>query len=182
MAVRAERRGMLLRGLHHWAKNNLAPVATLLARERRTATAEHDTRAAERLAQRVTAVALAQDRLSSVEGKGKGKGNGDGTGTNLAGYLHGLLGSLDRSLRRRVVFEANPESCTLPIDKTVAAGLVVDELATNAAKHAYAEGEVSVVRIELRTDEVGAEATLTVSDEGRGVDSTTITTRRAGEG
>jgi len=39
-----------------------------------------------------------------------------------------------------------------------------------------------VMRVELRTDEVGAEATLTVSDEGRGVDSTTITTRRAGEG
>jgi two-component sensor histidine kinase len=169
---------MLLRGLHHQTKNNLALVAALLAQERRTATAEHDTRAAERLAKRVTAVALVQDRLSSVEGKG----NGDGTGTDLAGYLHALLGSLDRSLRRRVVFEVNLESCTPPFDKTVAAGLVVDELATNAAKHAYPEGEVSVMRVELRTDEVGAEATLTVSDEGRGVDSTTITTRRAGEG
>jgi two-component system, sensor histidine kinase PdtaS len=41
----------------------------MLARERRTATAEQDARAAERLGrlmQRVTAVALAQDRLANV--------------------------------------------------------------------------------------------------------------------
>lgn len=45
-AVRAERRGMLLRELQHRAKNNLALVAAMLVRERRTVTAEQDTRAA----------------------------------------------------------------------------------------------------------------------------------------
>jgi two-component sensor histidine kinase len=181
VAVRAERRGMLLRELQHRAKNNLALVAAMLARERRTATAEQDARAAERLGrlmQRVTAVALAQDRLSSVEGAA----DGNGTDTDLSGYLRALLGSLELSLGGRVVFEADLESCVLPFDKAVAAGLVVNELVTNAAKHAYPEGEEGVVRVELHTDEVRAEATLTVSDDGRGIEPAAAAARRAGGG
>jgi two-component system, sensor histidine kinase PdtaS len=118
VAVRAERRGMLLRELQHRAKNNLALVAAMLSRERRTATAEQDARAAERLGrlmQRVTAVALAQDRLSSMEGGSAGDGNG--TDTDLAGYLRALLSSLDLSLGGRVVFEADLESCVLPFER-----------------------------------------------------------------
>jgi two-component sensor histidine kinase/putative methionine-R-sulfoxide reductase with GAF domain len=181
VAVRAERMGVLLRELQHRTKNNLALVAAMLARERRTATAEQDARTAERvgrLMQRVTAIALAQDRLSGAEGGGKG----DGTGTDLAGYLHALLGSLDLSLGGKVVFEADLDNCVLPFDKAVAAGLVVNELVTNAAKHAYPEGEEGVVRVELHADEMRAEAALTVSDEGRGTDPAKLAARRAGGG
>jgi two-component sensor histidine kinase/putative methionine-R-sulfoxide reductase with GAF domain len=181
VAVRAERMVMLLRELQHRAKNNLALVAAMLARERRTATAEQDARTAERvgrLMQRVTAIALAQDRLSGAEGGGKG----DGTGTDLAGYLHALLGSLDLSLGGKMVFEADLDSCVLPFDKAVAAGLVVNELVTNAAKHAYPEGEEGVVRVELHADKMRAEAALTVSDDGRGTDPATLAARRAGGG
>lgn len=182
VAVRAERRAMLLRELQHRAKNNLALVAAMLARERRTASAEQEARAAERLGrlmQRVTAIALAQDRLSGAEGNG---GTGGGTGTDLAGYLRALLGSLDLSLGGGVVVEADLEGCVLPFDKAVAAGLVVNELVTNAAKHAYPEGEEGVVRVALQTDEVRAEAALTVSDEGRGTDPAVAAARRAGGG
>ncbi len=172
---------MLLRELQHRAKNNLALVAAMLARERRTASAEQDGRAAERLGrlmQRVTAIALAQDRLSGAEGGAAA----ERTGTDLAGYLRALLGSLELSLGGGVVFEADLESCVLPFDKAVAAGLAVNELVTNAAKHAYPEGEEGVVRVALRTDEVRAEAALTVSDEGRGTDPAAAAARRAGGG
>ena len=75
------------------------------------------------------------------------------------------------------------ESCTLPIDKAVAVGLVVNELVTNAAKHAYPEAEEGgVVRVALRCDQGRAEAALTVSDEGRGTDPAAAEARRAGGG
>jgi two-component system, sensor histidine kinase PdtaS len=80
------------------------------------------------------------------------------------------------------VFEADLDRCVLPFDKAVAAGLVVNELVTNAAKHAYPEGEEGVVRIELHTDEARAEATLTVSDDGRGIEPAAAAARRAGGG
>jgi two-component sensor histidine kinase len=53
---------------------------------------------------------------------------------------------------------------------------------SNAAKHAYPEGEEGVVRVALHTDEARAEAALTVSDEGRGTDPTVMAARRAGGG
>ena len=52
----------------------------------------------------------------------------------------------------------------------------------NALKHAYPEGEEGVVRVELRTDEARAEAALTVSDDGRGIDPAAVAARRAGGG
>jgi two-component system, sensor histidine kinase PdtaS len=94
-----------------------------------------------------------------------------------------LLGSLDLSLGGRLVFEAELEPCTLPIDKAVAVGLLVNELVTNAAKYAYPEGEEGgVVRVALRRDEGRAEAAVTVSDEGRGMDPAAVEARRAGGG
>ncbi|MFH5923271.1 sensor histidine kinase [Roseomonas xinghualingensis] len=181
LAVRAERRTTLLRELQHRAKNNLALVVSMLGRERRTALAQQDTRAAGRLGtlmRRVTAIALAQDRLSAVEEGGMG----DGTGTDLAGYLQALLSSLELSLGGKVILDIDLEPCTLPFDKAVAAGLVVNELVTNAVKHAYPDGEEGVVRISLHTDEGLAEASLTVADDGRGTDASALTARRAGGG
>ncbi|MFC7544694.1 ATP-binding protein [Siccirubricoccus deserti] len=115
--------------------------------------------------QQVTAIALAQDRLSAMEGGGPR----DGTTTDLSGYLRSLLGSLDLSLGSRVVVEAELDACALPFDKAVAVGLAVNELVTNAAKYAYPENEDGgIVRVVLRCNASRAEASLTVSDDGRG--------------
>jgi two-component sensor histidine kinase len=181
-AVRAERGSVLLRELQHRGKNNLALVAAMLARERRSATAEQNTRAGERLGelmQRVTAIALAQDRLSVTEGGGIG----DGTATDLAGYLRALVGSLELSLEGRVAIEADLEACVLPFDKAVAVGLAVNELVTNAAKYAYPEAQAGgVVRVALIADEARAEVMLTVADEGQGMDPAQAAARRAAGG
>ncbi|MCW8086356.1 sensor histidine kinase [Sabulicella glaciei] len=168
-AVRTERGVVLLRELQHRSKNNLSLVVAMLARERRAANAEQDARGAarlERLMQRVTAIALAQDRLSVVEAGGRG----DGTGTDLAGYLRALLGSLELSLEGKVVIESVLDECVLPFDKAVAVGLATNELVTNAAKYAYPDGqEGGAVRVTLVADEARAEAALSVADEGRGM-------------
>ena len=55
---------------------------------------------------------------------------------------------------------------------------------TNAAKYAYPENEEGgTVRVALRCDESRAEAALTVSDEGRGMDPAAVeAAQRAGGG
>jgi two-component sensor histidine kinase len=153
----------------------------MLARTRRAAIAEQNARAAEwmgQLMQQASAIALAQDRLSVMEGGGQ-----DGTDIELSGYLRALLGSLDLSLAGGLVFETELERCTMPIDKAVAVGLVVNELVTNAAKYAYpGQEEGGAVRVTLRCDTTRAEAALTVSDEGQGMNASGTETRRAGGG
>ena len=181
-AVRAEWRALLLRELQHRGKNNLALVTAMLGRARRTLDMEAEARGAGLigdLLQRVNAIALAQDRLSMVEEDAQG----DGLATEIAGYLRALLGSLELSLDGSVTVESELESCLLPFDKAVALGLVVNELVTNAAKHAYPPDERGgPVRVVLRRDEARAEATLTVSDEGRGMVQAEVEARQASGG
>ena len=167
-AGRAARRLMLLQELQHRAKNNLQLVISMLARESR-ALKNGSPLAAERfgrIMERVSAVAIAHDRLSG----GVEAGDGPGAATDLAGYLRALCSSLELSLGGRLVIEADLERCPLPFDRAVAAGLIVNELVTNAAKYAYPEGQNGgLVRVGLHTDPARAEAVLSVSDDGCGM-------------
>ncbi|ONG44071.1 hypothetical protein BKE38_28410 [Pseudoroseomonas deserti] len=178
-ALRSEQRGLLLAELQHRAKNNLALISAMLSRERRAARRAEDAGSVERLGrlmQQVNAIGLAQGRLVVVEE------GGEGAATDLAGYLRSLLGSLELSFEGRIGFEMALEPCLLPFDTTVAIGLMVNELVTNAAKHAYAEGEQGVVRARLQLDSDRAEGMLTIADEGRGMDPAAVEARRAAGG
>ena len=165
---------ILRRELQHRAKNNLSLIIALLGREQRLATAEHDNRTAERLGalmQRVTAIAVAQDWLAvSVA---------DGQAVDLADYLRVLVGKLQLSLGDRLQLETDLSRCIMPFSKAVAAGLLVNELVTNSAKHAYPEECGGLVRLVLRVKEDGSEAALTVSDEGQGTDMAAVAARVA---
>ena len=167
VAGKAARNGMLLKELQHRAKNNLQLVVSMLGRESRALKDEapHLAERFKRVMERVSAVAIAHDRLSAGE-----ESDNPSTATDLAGYLRALCSSLELSLGDHLVIEADLEKCPLSFDRAVAAGLVVNELVTNAAKYAYPEGnQGGVIRVALRTDHTRAEAILTVSDEGRGL-------------
>ena len=167
VAGKAARNGMLLKELQHRAKNNLQLVVSMLGRESRALKDEapHVAERFRRVMERVSAVAIAHDRLAAGE-----EADDLRTATDLAGYLRALCSSLELSLGDHLVIEADLERCPLSFDRAVAAGLVVNELVTNAAKYAYPEGhQGGVIRVQLRTDQSRAEATLTVSDEGRGL-------------
>lgn len=176
--LRAGREVLLLHELQHRAKNNLALVIAILARERRAAVTAGEAHAAERFARamdRVSAIALAHARLAMADGSEAdphGMTNPvSGAAVDLAGHLRALLNALQITLGDRVAIEADLDGpCNLPIDRAVAAGLVVNELVTNAAKHAYPGPEESgPVRVGLRMDDAAAEAVVTVSDEGHGM-------------
>jgi two-component sensor histidine kinase len=55
----------------------------------------------------------------------------------------------------------------LDVDRAIHAGLIVNELITNAAKHAFPHGEPGEVVVSFRTS--GDHLTLQVRDTGRGV-------------
>lgn len=164
-AAMTARHAMLLQELRHRAKNNLQLIVSILSRERRALESDMP-EAAERFGRamdRVAAIAIAHDRLT---------GETDPSGmeaADLAGYLRALCASLQLTLEGRLLIETDLEQCAVPFDRTVAVGLIVNELVTNAAKHAYPEGqEDGVVRVTLRSQTEAAEVTLTVSDEGSG--------------
>ena len=145
-----------LRESHHRIKNHLQLVAGLLAIQARDA---GDPRVSEPLRdaqRRVLAIARLQEQFQAV---------GDSAEVEIARFLTRLCVDLDSSLGGAVKFRPRIETARLSTDRAVAVALVMTELATNAAKHAYAGGQ-GEVRIDLERWAGGWR--LTVADDGPG--------------
>jgi len=91
----------------------------------------------------------------------------------FADYLRQLVGHLLRSYRTgAVTLDLQADDVSLDIDSAVPCGLIVNELVTNALKHAFANGRVGVLTVTLRAADVGAEddrARLMIADDGPGI-------------
>lgn len=148
-----------LRESHHRIKNNLQIIASLLAIQAR-ASNEHQVREALMDAyRRVLAVARVHERLQSAA---------DDETMDAASFLQALCHDLTLSFGRgdeiRLALDAEP--AVLPTETIVTLALVVNELVTNAVKHACGDdgGEISVC---LRREAPGWR--LTVADGGPGL-------------
>ena len=82
-------------------------------------------------------------------------------------YLRALCSNIDPHREGvRILVEAGRGAIT--IDRAVPAGLIVNELVTNSLKYAFGEGG-GVIRVAFEVDKDVGEATLQVSDNGRGM-------------
>lgn len=145
--------------LHHRVKNSLANAASLLKLQ---ATPEADPRlvaAIEQAANRIHAIADLHGLLYSFDSQ---------DAVDLGVYVRDFCERLAQSLFEdgRVQLKVMTEEAIAPFEQAAPFGIILNELVTNAAKHAYPAPEEGVVCVELRT-EPGA-VLLRVSDAGRG--------------
>lgn len=155
---------LLLRELNHRAKNNLGMVVSILALERRSAQ-DPDTRASlSRVMERVAAIAGAHDYFRPVlDGAAH-----DDLVIEMRGYVGRLCQHLQNAVRglRPIAFEVDVDEQTMPAKDAMAVGLIVNELATNALKHAFPDNRSGTIRISLRRSSPFA---LIVEDDGVGL-------------
>ena len=148
----------LLDELNHRVKNNLAIVASLLTLQGRDAPVqvrEHLDAAVARIH------AVADLHADLYRGARREQ-------VAMDQYLRDLAARLAQSLatdRVKVVVEAEP--VVVKLELAVQLGLVVNELVTNAIKHAYPESEGGVVAIRLAHRDHAL--VLSVSDTGKGL-------------
>jgi two-component sensor histidine kinase len=91
----------------------------------------------------------------------------DATITEVSSFLSDLCSKLQETAPdHEVTFTGSP--VVVPTGQAVPIGLVVNELVTNALKHAYPEGSGGPIRVELRGAGDGSLA-LQVIDRGVGV-------------
>ena len=155
----AEERRLLLAELDHRVKNNFAMVSGMIGLEMRSANGEvSDVLRAVR--GRVESIARAHEALYRRE---------DGVSqVAMRPYLNKLCKSLESAFFDGNHFiDAEVAEVSLPRDTAVAVGLVVNELCTNAAKHAFPEGAKGRIEVCLTTSD---ESTMvSVSDNGVGM-------------
>jgi len=155
---------MHFREFQHRVKNNLQLIVSLLSLQRRQLIAS-GAGGEEQLAgviDRVQAIALAQDQLSFQGGNDR---------VEFGNYLRALCSNIN-PLREFIVIEiAVVPGLMLPLDRAVSIGLVVNELVTNALKHAFDESGGTIWVSFERLPQTG-EAELVVEDNGRGMAAT----------
>jgi two-component sensor histidine kinase len=150
---------VLTKEIAHRVKNNLQITVALIALEAKSAAAPcvDGYRA---MQARIGAIAELYDLISQAS---------DGQTIALDAYLKEIARTMSESLLEGtsgIKIEVKAEALNIDPIRAVPFGLLVNELATNAIKHAFPDG---TGRILLSAERVGDQIELTVADDGVGM-------------
>jgi len=152
---------MLTNEISHRIKNNLQIIAGLIAYEARSTVPPY-VQGYKAMESRIGAIAQLYD-LISQSSRG---------GTIAAdAYLRKISKAMSASLLGHtsgIEIEVKAEALDIDADRAVPFGLLVNELGTNAIKHAFPDGTGRVV---LSVEQVGDQIELTVADDGVGMNN-----------
>jgi two-component sensor histidine kinase len=90
---------------------------------------------------------------------------------NFASYIESICNHLIHSYgpkAARVKLEQRMEEVSIDLDQAVACGLIINELVSNALKHAFPEGRAGRITVELQTA-AQDQIVLRVADDGVGL-------------
>jgi two-component system, sensor histidine kinase PdtaS len=166
-AAELKRSDMFLRELQHRVKNSFQLILSAIAMQKRRHAGTAADQALNHVAGRINAIALAHDQLALRDGNHV---------VRLSDYLRALCLSLKQQVDN-VDFEIEADDIDLSIDRAVPVGLILNEAATNAIKHAFGEAGGRIT-VKLVTGLRFGQAQLTIADNGKGVDAAA----RAGSG
>jgi two-component sensor histidine kinase len=160
-----EARDMLLAEVNHRVKNSLQLVTSVLNME-----AAQAARAGEDVAGRLRAAAARVGAIATVHAAlyhGE-----DVRSVAFGAFLDTLcrhLAEASGAGARRIALEVEAEPVRVQTDRAISLSLVVNELVTNAFKHAFPDGRGGTVRVALRRAGPGR-LVLEVADDGTGMD------------
>ena len=160
---------LLLREVHHRVKNNMQVISSLLAMQS-TAGDPEVLRRLEESQNRIRTIAMIHEQLYQS--------------TELAhidtrSYLQVLAQHLVQSYGKTSLIELvlDLDQLHLDLDQSLACGLIVNELLTNAFKYAFAEDERGTVTLRLKEQTDGMRV-LEVTDNGHGLKPASGPSRR----
>lgn len=150
---------IMLRELQHRMKNNLQVIVSFLALQSRQSEGEEARERIGRVMDRVMAIGLAHDQLSFKKGA---------SSVDMRHYLKALCANIDPR-RPDLTIDTQFESISIPLDRAVPIGLILNELVTNSVKYAFDDDKGGVINVSFCVNERIGEAELCVSDNGRGM-------------
>ena len=144
--------------LQHRSRNDFQLVMSLLMLHKRQQTDPSARRGLVHVMDRIAAIGMAHDQLSDDHARGM---------VELSDYLTALCGSLSQR-REAVTVVTDLTPAAMPHERAVPLGLIVNELVTNALKHAFPDERAGTVTVSFRTTARG-EGVLGVRDDGVGM-------------
>jgi two-component sensor histidine kinase len=150
---------VLLKEIHHRVKNNLQVVSSLLNLQAGQTDNGLATALLRDSQNRIKAMALIHENLYQ---------SSDLALINFASYATGLLQFLIPAYdtENKVTFQVKAEEMWLNLEEAIPCGLIINELISNALKHAFPDRESGLIQVEMGQD--GAWLHLSVKDDGVG--------------
>ena len=156
-------REVLLQEIHHRVKNNLQVVSSLLNIQSKYLNDESARKAVLEGRDRIQSMALVHEKLYQSENLSR---------IDVKEYLEELVNTLFQSYdvsEDRIKLASNIGSIDLSIDTTLQVGLLINELVSNALKHAFPAEKHGTISLSLiKKDDVHE---VEVSDDGIGINS-----------
>jgi two-component system, sensor histidine kinase PdtaS len=158
-----KKKSTLLRELTHGVANNFAAIAALIHTAREAVSVE-DSKAKSVLddaIEQVKVMARVHRRL---------RASGHDVSLDSKVFIHELCDDLRASMARNgpISIECKADSLALCIDDAVSLGLIINELITNATKHAFPSQRVGRIRVCFEVQ--NRQSRLSVEDDGVGFD------------
>ncbi|CAM2069268.1 PAS domain-containing protein [Sulfidibacter corallicola] len=149
----------LLREVHHRVKNNLQIIASLLFLQSKHIQHPETIQTLLESQNRIRSMAMIHEMLYRATSFSQ---------IDFCQYVRQLVGVLVHLYHReRIPIEVPHSLVNLTVEKAVPCGLVVNELVTNALKHAFPDGRQG--RILVRLEEFETSYRIEVEDEGIGI-------------
>ncbi len=166
LAQSVAEKDVLLREVHHRVKNNLYVIISLLnmqaaARSADGAMGEALAQALNESRSRIESMALVHEQLYQ---------NDNLREVDLAKHASVLLSSLFTSYGvdpARISGSVNVDPLPVGVDRAIPAGLILNELISNALKHGFRDGRSGSIRVEGGRS--NGKVTLAVRDDGIGI-------------
>ncbi len=158
-AVAQKELKLLLDEQHHRIKNDLALLSSMISLQARAQSSPQVRSALEIAAARLHVIAEGQDQLQIA--------NGDQT-INMQEYLEDVCGRLSEALGgvRPITVRVACEDVIIDSRQAIRIGLIVNELVTNALKHAFPDDCGGTIQVTLRRQ--AADVIVAVEDDGIG--------------
>ena len=151
----------LLKEVHHRVKNNLQIVSSLLRMQARRFEHERDRQRVLESENRIRSMALVHEMLYASSGLSE---------IDFADYVSRLAHRLRTAFGEHatgVDLVIDASDSVLDLDTAVHLGLILNELISNALKHAFPSGRSGSITVRLDEDEHGLH--VTVQDDGVGL-------------
>ncbi len=162
LAASLREKEALLREVHHRVKNNMQVITSLLRLESNRAGHSATRSVLRDMQNRILAMAALHETLYR---------SGNFSQVNLADYLSGVVRQMGRSLvvtPGQISFLLDLDPVVVDMERAIPCGLVLNELASNCLKHAFPDGRLGTVWIDLHAS--GSDlVSLRVRDNGLGL-------------
>lgn len=137
---------ILLKEVHHRVKNNMQVVSSILNLQSSYVSDEYALTLLKESQNRIKTMAYIHESLYQ---------NKSFTSVNFSEYVQTLVNNIVQSYsysKDKIKLQLNIEKITLSLDSSIPAGLIINELVTNAIKHGFPGSRKGVISINLKCE------------------------------